>query len=144
MTNKQHEYQAFWTALIEAGVASSVLWQRFEPKGFDWIRIPSGKKSAVDYYIVVNQKSIRMELFINTNSRETNYEIYDHLFAQRSAIESAFRQPLEWKQFDKVCKVMFQSRQGCYQERPDWQQLIEPTVQHFEPFWNAIQAQTML
>jgi hypothetical protein len=139
MTTKQSEYLSFWTALIEAGVANAEVWQRFEPKPFEWIRIPSGKASAVDYYIVVNQKFIRMELFINTKSRETNYQIYESLVTQKPEIEAAFGQALEWEQFDKTSKVMFQSGHGCYQERSDWPQLIPPAVQHFEPFWNAIQ-----
>lgn len=139
MTTKQNEYLTFWTALIEAGLTTGEIWQGFEPKPFDWIRIPSGKTSSVDYYIVVNQNFIRMELFINTTSQETNREIFEQLFAQKPAIESAFGHVLEWKQFDKVCKVMFVSGHGCYQERAEWAQLISPTVEQFEPFRNAIQ-----
>jgi len=139
MTTKEQEYLGFWTALIAAGSVQNVVWQDFEPKKFDWIRIPSRKVSAVDYYIVVNQRSIRMELLINTRSRKTNYKIFNRLLAQKPEVEAAFGKALEWKPFNKVCKIMLKSGSGDYRERSDWPQLIEPTVQYFEPFMRTIQ-----
>jgi hypothetical protein len=61
------------------------------------------------------------------------------LYERCAEVEAAFGQPLLWKRFAKTSKVQYVAAKGCYQESPDWPQLIQPTVQHFEPFWKAVQ-----
>jgi hypothetical protein len=130
---------AFWEALLETGEQQSSFWERrFKPTHYQWITsaLPGVPKATC--YIIVNKKQIHMELVFTTGEGSPNIEIYERLLARREEVEATFGQKFEWKQFPKTSKVKFVSGHGCYQERPDWPQLIPPTVQHFEPFWNAI------
>jgi len=127
----------FWEALIEAGVQRSAFWERFKPTNYQWITTPLPGVSKAIFYIIVNKQQIHMELVFTTGEGSPNIEIFERLHERRAEIESAFGQPLLWKKFGKTSKVQFVAAKGCYQERPDWPQLIEPTVRHFEPFWTA-------
>jgi hypothetical protein len=137
--SKAQAYQSFWEALVEAGIKESDLWQGFTPRGYEHLTIPLPGVSRAICYLIVNQKQIHMELVFTTGEGSPNIEIFERLYERRAEVEAAFGQPLLWKRFAKTSKVQYVAAKGSYQERPDWSQLIQPTVQHFEPFWKAIQ-----
>ena len=104
----RHERRkAFWTEFIQYCKDNDGLYANNSPVGDSWI----GKGIKVPYGIsmnaVIGYDFVRVEIYFNSGSKETNKEVFDYLHSRKSEIEQEYGAPLVWERLtDKVtCRI---------------------------------------
>ncbi|QLB14159.1 hypothetical protein A6B39_01185 [Mannheimia granulomatis] len=105
--NLQSEY---WVELL--AYCKSKNFQLFKNRNFSsssWIGTSSGVISNLRYNFILLKNSIRVELYINDQDKETNKKLFDALYAFHTEINSNFGTPLNWERLDdrKASRVSF-------------------------------------
>ena len=104
----RHERRkAFWTEFIQYCKDNDGLFANNSPVGDSWI----GKGIKVPYGIsmnaVIGYDLVRVEIYFNSGSKDTNKEVFDYLYSRKSEIEQEYGTPLVWERLtDKVtCRI---------------------------------------
>lgn len=75
------------------------------PDGASWIEViklpDQGRQKALIGYSFALQNRFRIELYIDTGTKEENKAIFDQLFSQRVEIEAEIGKKLSWERIDK-------------------------------------------
>jgi hypothetical protein len=72
-----------------------------------WYAFSSGNSSFNYSANFTGKGTVRAEVYIDCEDRETNNRFFDELHAQREAIEKEFGEPLEWQRLDekRACRI---------------------------------------
>ena len=104
----RHERRkAFWTEFIQYCKENDGLYANNSPVGDSWI----GKGIKVPYGIsmnaVIGYDFVRVEIYFNSGSKDTNKEVFDYLHSRKDEIEQEYGAPLVWERLtDKVtCRI---------------------------------------
>lgn len=104
----RHERRkAFWAEFIQYCKDNDGLYANNSPVGDSWI----GKGIKVPYGIsmnaVIGYDFVRVEIYFNSGSKDTNKEVFDYLYSRKSEIEQEYGAPLVWERLtDKVtCRI---------------------------------------
>ena len=104
----RHERRkAFWAEFIQYCKDNDGLFANNSPVGDSWI----GKGIKVPYGIsmnaVIGYDFVRVEIYFNSGSKDTNKEVFDYLHSRKDEIEQEYGAPLVWERLtDKVtCRI---------------------------------------
>lgn len=104
----RHERRkAFWAEFIQYCKDNDGLYANNSPVGDSWI----GKGIKVPYGIsmnaVIGYDFVRVEIYFNSGSKDTNKEVFDYLHSRKDEIEQEYGAPLVWERLtDKVtCRI---------------------------------------
>ena len=104
----RHERRkAFWTEFIQYCKDNDGLYANNSPVGDSWI----GKGIKVPYGIsmnaVIGYDFVRVEIYFNSGSKDTNKEVFDYLYSRKDEIEQEYGAPFVWERLtDKVtCRI---------------------------------------
>ena len=89
----------FWQGLIERLQGRTRLHANLSPSTRNWLGTGAGK-AGLRYNYVILEDGWRVELYINTRTRETNKRYFDRLHEHKEEIERSFGEPLRWRRMD--------------------------------------------
>lgn len=126
---RHQERRAFWTALLSHAQTKTDLHARCSPTGDAWVSAGAGR-TGLGFYYVLNQHQTRVELYINTGSREVNKALFDGLAEHRADIDEAFGGSLDWQRLDekKTCRICVTLLHGGWGDRSTWARVVPRTV----------------
>ena len=99
-------HQKYWAHFLEKMNEQSDICQSLSPAKNSWLTVSFGV-SGVYMYVMVTQKHVRTEIYIDTGDKERNKKIYDYLESKKDRIESDFGGELQWRRLEgnKASKV---------------------------------------
>ena len=118
----------------------------------NWIGTSAGLRGFNLNYVVRQHKS-NVELYIDRgkDSEEENKALFEKLYESKTAIESAFGGPLDWKSLEgrRACKIEKEEDGGYRDEQAAWpaihDRLIDTMVrleQALRPFLDKLERST--
>ena len=125
LKSRHHLRRAYWEQLLESfNETSNTLYSNISPGKDHWLSAGSGVSSCPLSFIF-NKGCARVELNINKKDQGLNKQIFDHLYAQKDKIESAFGAELVWKRLDhrKCSLIDFEAPFDCY-DKENWPAII--------------------
>ena len=131
LAERHHERHGFWQNLLEHAKTKTRLHAGISP-GFDhWIGTSAGI-SGLAFNYVVRQHDARIELYIDRGKEadEENLRIFDYLESNKTSIEAAFGEPLEWQRLDgrRACRIAHTITVGGYRDPESVPHLITTMV----------------
>ncbi|UJS24244.1 DUF4268 domain-containing protein [Thiothrix winogradskyi] len=122
---------AYWEKALEVFHNSHCsLFNNISPGKDHWLSAGSGV-SGCPYNLIFLQKEIRVELWIAKAQGEENTFIFDYLESNKSSIETAFGDELEWLRLEgkKSCRIQYSHQaEGFNKER--WSEWIAWHLEH--------------
>lgn len=125
LAERHHVRLKFWAAFIEHMNAHNELVRNWSPTRDNWIGISLGI-SGISVNLVVTNKNVRSEIFINRGDKEENKKVFDLLAAQKEAIEHEFKAELDWERMDDkiTSRVRYQLEEVNISDEQDWSKII--------------------
>jgi len=104
---KAEAYRQFWAKLLERMKAEHPSWTRASPPAQNWLWTSAAIRSCGIGSVFASRAKIRLELYIDRASPEECRAVFDALFEQRAAFETAYGGPLDWDPIEgrKACRV---------------------------------------
>lgn len=135
--NIQSEY---WGRLLE--YCKSNNFQLFKNRNYSsssWIGTSSGIISSLRYNFVLLKNTIRIELYINDEYKETNKKLFDALYRSYEKINSTFGDNLNWERLDdrKASRISF-STHFDRDNKEKWDIAIEWHYTHMKKFEESL------
>lgn len=115
----------FWTAFIDHMNEHNALVRNWSPTRDNWIGISLGT-SGISVNLVVTNKNVRAELFINQGDKEQNKKVFDLLAQQKESIEREFGSQLTWERMDEkvTSRIRYQLESVNISDEKDWSRII--------------------
>lgn len=100
-TERHQLRRQFWTMLLAQAKQQTSLHKGVSPGDSSWISTGAGK-SGLAYNYVIGMHESRVELYIDLgkDSDEATTAVYDHLLAEREAIDTSFGEALDWQSLE--------------------------------------------
>ena len=140
----RHERRkAFWSEFIQYCKDNDGLFANNSPVGDSWI----GKGIKVPYGIsmnaVIGYDFVRVEIYFNSGSKDTNKEVFDYLYSRKSENEKEYGTPLVWERLtDKVtCRIKDTMQCLCFDvedKTPIFEFICKASEKMAEIFHNSI------
>ncbi|NKE37468.1 DUF4268 domain-containing protein [Natronococcus sp. JC468] len=131
--------ERFWEQLLEKSNKEFPLFRSISPKHQAW----NGKGAGIggvayNYYIANNWA--RVELYIDTASKERNEEIYESLLENRSEIEAEFGGELTWERLDgkRACRIKKRVSDKGLTDEEQWDVTQERMIDAMIRLYNSI------
>jgi hypothetical protein len=100
LSEKEQQYQRFWSRLIEAMQREHADWFRGSvPPKSSWFSMSTGAKGAT-YYLWFSRSGLASQLWFEDRDANINDERLRRLEEQREAMESAYGGPLEFEDLE--------------------------------------------
>jgi len=131
---------AFWEATLEAFERAGItLFRNISPGRDHWLNAGSGV-SGLPFTLVFSKSEARVELNFTRPRKDRNKQIFDWFFAERSQIESAFGETLEWQRLDdkKSCRIVYRKDFDGF-DRQNWPEMIVWLTEHIQRLEKAMQ-----
>ena len=96
VTEHQSQLVEFWNQLIQKAMASSSIQITDHPRPRYFLHAKAGRRGLV-YSFVIPKVKAQIELYIDIGIERRNKEIFEHFFQNKSEIEAAFGNHLEWQ-----------------------------------------------
>ena len=133
----------WWTKLIERSAAVNKTHAHITPSEHGWIAASSGVRGLSFNYVVM-QDECRVELYIDRGKdcEEENKQIFDHLYANREAIDKAFGTALVWERLEgrRACRIQYTRQEGGYRSPEEqWPQIQDKTIHDMDRLEKALQ-----
>lgn len=116
--------KAFWAqALAKLRELGINLFANISPSRDHWLNAGSGV-GGCPFTLIFGKDEARVEVSINSSSKEQNKWIFDRLHERKPAIETAFGHPLEWRRMDnkKQCRIICAQNFDGYNEE-NWPEI---------------------
>lgn len=125
----------FWTTLLKELNKATPLFQIVSPSKDSWIGAGSGI-SYINYNCVATRNYIRIEVYINSGSKEHNKELFDLLYKKKDIIEAAFGKPLTWERLDDkvIARIKCELTAVNIFKEKDWNSMIAFIVNEVPKF----------
>ena len=122
----------FWADLLSLAREKTDLHANISPGQYSWIGAGSGIR-GLGFNYTVRQHDTGAELYIDRGrgSEQENQNIYDRLFAQKEAIETAFGGSLSWERLDgrRASRIVKRLQTGGYKDdRDQWPRIHEELI----------------
>jgi hypothetical protein len=106
LSERENQYQAFWTALIERLGANHPELIGRTPWPRAWFPTSTGV-SGVNINFVFNRRAVALELYLGASSEETNMRRFEALQKSADYFEGLMGEQLSWEELDgrKACRV---------------------------------------
>lgn len=107
MQPRHEKRKAFWTEFIQYCKDNDGVYANHTPIGDNWIGKGIGASNGVGMNVVIGYDFARVEIYINSGSKELNKSVFDYLYARKDEIEAEYGKSLEWERLtDKVtCRI---------------------------------------
>ena len=135
----------FWGQLLQRAKEKTSLHSNVSSGTENWISAGAGR-SGLGYNYLILMSDARVELYIDRADAATNKRIFDSLYAEKDAIESAFGAPFEWQRLDsrKACRISYALHVGGLLDKERWPeiqtQMIDKMLQLERTFKPYIQS----
>jgi uncharacterized protein with ParB-like and HNH nuclease domain len=125
----------FFTQLLLHSVVKLDLHGNISATQANWV---GARKHGQWWNYVVTQDETRPELYIDNGKAEDNKALFDHLFAHKEEIETAFGSPLFWQQLnDKRASRISFTVPGGWGDETSWPGAIEKAVDAMKRLYAA-------
>lgn len=106
LSERENQYQAFWTALIEKLGANHPELIGRTPWPRAWFPTSTGV-SGVNLNFVFNRKAVTMELYFGSSSEELNAQRFENVRESKTYFEDLVGEALSWEQLEgrKACRI---------------------------------------
>jgi len=132
----------FWEQLLEKAKQKGVLLHAQRSPGKDsYISAGAGVQSGLSFnYVVWMTEETAVELYIDTQDKEENKEIFDSLVTKKAEIEKAFGMPLEWDRLDdkRACRIRYTLKLGGLTDESKWQAIQDAMISAMDKLAKAI------
>lgn len=133
----------WWTTLIARSISVNKTHAHITPGEHGFIAASAGIRGLSFNYAVM-QDECRVELYIDRgkDSEQENKQIFDQLYANREAIDSAFGAPLEWERLEgrRACRIQYTRHEGGYRSPEEqWPQIQNKTIYDMDHLEKALQ-----
>ncbi|WP_426415321.1 DUF4268 domain-containing protein [Aestuariirhabdus sp. LZHN29] len=131
---------AFWEQALDAFSHSSCsLYNNISPSKDHWLSAGSGLRS-MPYNLIFGKNEIRVEFSLQRSEAEVNTIVFNHLAAQKEAIEAAFGDALAWSPLPnkKACRIQYSKPVDGY-DKANWPEMIQWLVEHMTKLESALQ-----
>jgi len=123
----------WWTTLLERAAKVTNLHAHITPKEHSAVSVSAGIPGLYfDYKVAQEECSIELYIDRGKESEQENTLIFDHLYANRGAIEQAFGGPLDWQRLEgkRACRIDYIRKDGGYRS-PDeqWPEIQDSIIQ---------------
>lgn len=125
LKNRHTVRREYWEQALEAFQKSSCdLYDNISTSKDHWLCAGSGV-TGCPFSLIFNQKELRVELWLSRANSEENKWLFDELVKQRSQIDSAFGEPLEWLRLDdkKQSRIQYSIRVDGF-NKDTWPQSV--------------------
>ncbi|GHX48789.1 membrane protein [Vibrio cholerae] len=125
LKNRHTVRREYWERALEAFQKSSCdLYDNISTSKDHWLCAGSGV-TGCPFSLIFNQKELRVELWLSRANSEENKWLFDELVKQRSQIDAAFGEPLEWLRLDdkKQSRIQYSIRVDGF-NRDTWTQSV--------------------
>jgi hypothetical protein len=121
---------AFWTAFLQHAQQQTHLFDKVNTTPTSFVGIGAGR-GGLAYNVAVMQNRTQVELYFNGGDLQQNKARFDYFHEQRGRIEDAFGGPLDWQRLDgkKTCRICVGHAGGGLEDKAQWPQTIEATLQ---------------
>ncbi|MBE0469373.1 MAG: DUF4268 domain-containing protein [Methyloprofundus sp.] len=126
LKNRHTVRREYWERALEAFQKSSCdLYDNISTTKDHWLCAGSGV-TGCPFSLIFNQKELRVELWLSRSNSEENKWLFDELVNQRSQIDSAFGEPLEWLRLDdkKQSRIQYSTKVDGF-NKDTWSQSVE-------------------
>jgi hypothetical protein len=112
LSPRREAYRAFFQRLLDELRETHRFTNARVAQPQSWYSFASGMTGFTYGACFAQQKRFRTELYIDTLDADRNKQVFDALFANRAAIETAFGDALAWERLDerRACRV------ACYRD----------------------------
>ncbi len=125
-------FRRFWSVFIEEskkqGLAS---FENLKPSKDRWMTCGSGISSC-HYNVAIRTDRIKVELVVYTKDIALTNDLFDRLYREKTAIETAFGDELDWKRnednYSSVISKDF-TNDGGYLNEPKWKNIISVAIE---------------
>ena len=121
MSERHHARYKWWSQLIQHPDATHH--RHISPRHYSWMGLSSGVRGASFNYTVTRKESAA-ELYIDRgrDMGHENIHIFDHLYAKKEQIESAFGGPLRWERLEgkRACRIRASVQGGYSDSEENW------------------------
>ncbi|WP_346294335.1 DUF4268 domain-containing protein [Sphaerothrix gracilis] len=118
--------RAFWEEALDKLRSDGVeLYRNINPTHDHWLSAGSGVRSC-PYQMIFSRDEARVELSLQRADMSENKWIFDQLLADKTKLEAAFGNPLDWRRMDdrKASRIIFAKPFDGY-DRSNWPDMIE-------------------
>jgi uncharacterized protein with ParB-like and HNH nuclease domain len=125
----------FFTQLLLHSVEKLDLHGKISATEANWV---GARKHGQWWNYVVTQNETRAELYIDCGNFDGNKALYDHLFANRQAVEAAFGEPLYWQRLDdKRASRISLTVAGGWADESSWPGAFEKAIDAMKRLYAA-------
>ena len=125
----------FFTRLLVQSMETSDLHAKISANEANWV---GTRKYGQWWSYVVTQEETRTELYIDSGNFDRNKALYDHLYAHRQEIETAFGGPLHWQRLDdKRASRISLNVPGGWADESSWPGAFEKAIDAMKRLYAA-------
>ncbi len=120
----------FWEGLVAIARSHNTRHANLKPGSYHWLGASSGIRGLNLNYVISQTHGV-VELYIDRGEASENKRIFDQLYANKDAIESAFGAPLVWERLDtkRACRTKHIVERGGYRSpEAQWPAIQEEMV----------------
>jgi hypothetical protein len=119
----------FWKQLLERAKTKTQLHARIAPGIENWISASAGR-SGIGFNYVIRMEDAQVEIYLDRGDAEQNKQIFDALQEHKTAVETAFGEPLEWQRLDakRACRVRFLLTGGGLLDKQRWLEIQDQMI----------------
>lgn len=129
----------YWEKLLETFQKSSCrLYDNINPTKDHWLGAGSGV-SACPYSLILNQKELRVELWLGRSVAFENAFIFEELLRNKDQIDRDFGTPLEWLSLEgkKSCRIQYSCQVDGF-NKENWDDWIAWHLEHMTRLEKAL------
>jgi len=138
-TSRGPTVKKFFTQLLAHSVKSLDLHGNISATEANWV---GARRHGQWWNYVVTRNATRSELYIDCGKAEENKALYDHLFAQRQEIETAFGAQLYWQRLDdkRASRISF-TVPGGWLDESSWPAAFKHAVDAMQRLYTSTSPQ---
>ncbi len=132
--------EQFWEQLLEKSNEKFPLFRSISPKQQAWNGKSAGISGVAYNYYIANDWA-RVELYIDTTSKEQNIEIFETLLEHREEIEDDFGEELTWERLEdkRACRIKRRVSDHGLTDEDEWDVTQEKLVDAMSRLYNALE-----
>jgi uncharacterized protein with ParB-like and HNH nuclease domain len=137
--NRYAVRKKYWQQLLPL-LSNTNLFSNVNPTKDHWLSAGAGI-AGVNYIFVIRKSHVRVELGIQTATKEKNKLLFKKLLKNREAIETAFGNILVWEELpeNKMSRIKIEEQGVNLYNEADWNKMNSFIVSTLPKFENALQ-----
>jgi hypothetical protein len=125
--------EKFWEELLERSSGSFPLFSNISPKQQGWISKGAGKSGVLYRYRIRNDWG-DAGIYIDTNDKDLNEEIFDTLYEERDEIEDGLPFELDWQRLEdsRACRITHRIDGVGLSDEKNWPKVQEEMIEQMQ------------